>query len=141
MKHGMTLDISGSLCTDGAPAMLGNKSDFAACVKKEVPHVTVTHCMLHRHALAAKSLPEQLQNVLSNIVCAVSFIRGQALNHHLFKVCCEELGAEHSVLFHTEVRWFSRVFELHKEIKQFLRQRGSGIADHFENEKLILSLA
>ena len=45
----------GSICTDGAPAMLGNKFGFAALVKKEAPNVlTVTHCMLHRHALAAK---------------------------------------------------------------------------------------
>ena len=40
----------GSICTDGAPAMLGNKSEFAALVKKEAPNVTVTHCMLYRHA-------------------------------------------------------------------------------------------
>jgi len=148
LKHGMTLDMCGSLCTDGAPAMLGNKSGFAARVKKEVPHVTVTHCVLHRHALAAKTLPEQLKNVLSIVVSAVNFIRGQALNHRLFKVFCDEIGAEHNVLlYHTEVRWLSRgrvltrVFELHKEIQQFLRQRGSGIAEHFENEKFILSLA
>ena len=148
LKHGMTLDMCGSLCTDGAPAMLGNKSGFAAHVKKEVPHVTVTHCVLHRHALAAKTLPQQLKNVLSIVVSAVNFIRGQALNHRLFKVFCDEIGAEHNVLlYHTAVRWLSRgrvltrVFELHKEIQQFLRQRGSGIAEHFENEKFILSLA
>ncbi|XP_035227366.1 protein ZBED8-like [Stegodyphus dumicola] len=33
-----------SLCTDGAPAMLGNKSGFAHLVKKEAPNVIVTHC-------------------------------------------------------------------------------------------------
>ena len=27
--------------------MLGNKSGFAALVKKEAPNVTVAHCMLH----------------------------------------------------------------------------------------------
>ena len=41
----------GSICTDGAPAMLGNKSGFTAL---EAPNVTVTHCMLHKHTLAAK---------------------------------------------------------------------------------------
>ena len=40
----------GSICMDGAPAILGNKSGSAALVKKEAPNVTVTHCMLHRHA-------------------------------------------------------------------------------------------
>ncbi|KAI6659596.1 Protein ZBED8-like [Oopsacas minuta] len=47
----------GSLCTDGAPTMLGNRSGFAALVKKEAPNVTVTQCFLHRHALASKTLP------------------------------------------------------------------------------------
>ena len=124
LNHEMTLDMWGSLCTDGAPAMLGNKSGFSAFVKKEVSHVTVTHCVLHRHALAAKSLPK---NVLSIAVSAVNYIRGNASNHRLFKVFCNELGAKHNVLrYHTEVRWLSRgrgltrVFELHKEIELFL---------------------
>ena len=33
------------------------------------------------------------------------------------------------------------VFELYKEIEQFLRHRGSGIAGHFENEEFVVSLA
>ena len=73
LNHGMTLDICGSLCNDGARAMLGNKSGFTACVKKEVPHVTVTHCLLHRHALAAKLLQEQLKNVLSIAMSAILY--------------------------------------------------------------------
>ena len=84
LNHEMSLDMVGSLCTDGAPAMLGNKSGFASRVKKEVPHITVTHCMLHRHALAAKSLPEKLKKVLSIAVSVVNYIRGNALNHRLF---------------------------------------------------------
>ena len=148
LNHEMSLDMVGSLCTDGALTMLGNKSGFASRVKKEVPHITVTHCMLHRHALAAKSLPENLKNVLSNAVRAVNYIRGNALNYHLFKAFCNEVGAKHSVLFyHTEVRWLSRgrvltrVFKLRKEIEMFLRQWGSSLVVHFESEDFILSLA
>ena len=58
--------------------MLGNKSGFASLVKKEIPHISVTHCMLHRHALAAKSLQEKLKNVLSIAVSAVNYIRENA---------------------------------------------------------------
>ena len=109
LNHEMSLDMIGSLCTDGAPAMLRNKSGFASLVKKEIPHITVTHCMLHRLALAAKSLPEKLKNVLSIALSAVNYIRGNALNHHLFKAFCKEIRAKHSILlYHTEVRWLSQ---------------------------------
>ena len=148
LNHEMSLDMVGSLCTDGAPAMLGNKSGFASRVKEEVPHITVTHCMLHRHALVAKSLPEKLKKVLSIAVSVVNYIRGNALNHRLFKAFCNEVGAKHSILlYHTEVRWLSRgrvltrVFELRKEIEMFLKQRGSSLVVHFESEDFILSLA
>ena len=39
--HEMSLDVVRSLCTDGAPAMLGNNSGFAFLAKKENPHITV----------------------------------------------------------------------------------------------------
>ena len=84
LNDGMTLDMCGSLCTDNAPAMLEKKSDFAACVKKEVLHITVTHCVLHRLAFAAKSLLEQLKNVLSIAVSAINYIRQNVLNHRVF---------------------------------------------------------
>ena len=125
--------------------MLGNKSEFASLVKKEIPHITVT---LHRHVLVAKSLPEKRKNLLSIAVSALNYIRGNALNHRLFKVFRNEVGAKHTLpLYHTEVRWLSRgrvlthVLKLRKEIEMFLRQRGSSLVVHFENEDFILSLA
>ena len=51
LNHGMTLSMFGLLSNNGAPAILGNISGFAACVKKVVPHITVTNCGLHRHTL------------------------------------------------------------------------------------------
>ena len=92
--------------------------------------------------------PWKILNVLSIVVSAVNFIGGQALNHRLFKVFCNKVGAKHIVLlYHTEVRWLSRiwvltcVFLLRKEIEQFLRHRNGGIAEHFKNEELIMPLA
>ena len=43
-KHNIPMDKLGSICTDGAPAMLGNKSGFCTLVKRLAPHVTVIHC-------------------------------------------------------------------------------------------------
>ncbi|XP_042228849.1 protein ZBED8-like [Homarus americanus] len=79
----------GTLCTDGAPAMLSNTSGFAALVKKEAPQVIVTHCFLHRHALASKTLPAILKEVLSTGVKVVNFIRARAVNHRVFKRFCQ----------------------------------------------------
>ena len=116
--------------------------------KKEILHITVTHCMLHRHALAAKLLPEKLKNVLSYAVSVVNYIRGNALNHRLFKAFCKEIGAKHNVLlYHTKVKRLSRgrvltrVFKLRKEIEMFLRQRGCSLVVHFESKNFILSMA
>ncbi|XP_076352725.1 protein FAM200C-like [Tachypleus tridentatus] len=110
-----------------APAMLGNRSGFAALMRKEVPNLKITHCFLHRHSLSAKDIAPDLKKTLDICVKVVNFIRSRALNHRLFQSLCEEMGQEHTVLlYHTEVRWLSRgpvlfrVFELRGEIHQFL---------------------
>ena len=147
-KHQIKWEKLRSVCTDGAPAMIGKKSGFAALLKKKVPDIIVKHYFLHRHALAAKTLPPNLKDVLSICVRVVNFIRGRPLYHRLFKLFCEEMGSEHQVLlFHTEVRWLSRgkiltrMAELKDEIAIFLREYQSNFADKFEDEVFILSLS
>ena len=89
--------------------MIGKKSGFAALLKTKVPDIIVKHCFLHRHALAVKTLPSNLKDVLSICVQVVNFIRGRPLHQRLFKLFCEKMGNEHQVLlFHTEVRWLCR---------------------------------
>ncbi|XP_042227387.1 protein ZBED8-like [Homarus americanus] len=138
----------GTLCTDGAPAMLGNTSGFAALVKKEAPQVIVTHCFLHRHALASKTLPAILKEVLSTGVKVVNFIRARAVNHRVFKRFCQEMGAEYEVLlYHTEVRWLSRgqilkrLIELRAEVSLFLKEKESPLSQQFDSEEFIHGLA
>jgi len=138
----------GSICTDGAPAMLGNKSGLTTLVKADAPHVHVTHCMLHRHALAAKTLPQTLKDVMSTSVQVVNFIRARATNHRLFKELCKEIGSDHEVLlYHTEVRWlsrgqvFSRLMALQVEVAMFLQEKGSDLARKFDDPEFILALA
>ena len=48
------------ICTDGAPAMIGNKSGFKACVNNIAPHIQFTYCIIHCYALAMKTLPPGL---------------------------------------------------------------------------------
>ena len=61
--NGLTWDMVCAICSDGAPAMLGRKSGFGALVKADAPHITVTHCVLHRHALATKTFRQKLIEV------------------------------------------------------------------------------
>ena len=54
--------------------MFGKTSGFATLVKKEAPQIIVTHCFLHRHALASKTLPSNLQEILSISVKVFVFV-------------------------------------------------------------------
>ena len=115
-------------CTDGAPAMLGSRSGFQTKVKAKSPQAKGFHCIVHRYALACKTLPISLKKVLNLVIKLVTFVKGSALNFRLFKELCRNMNADHeSLLFYFAVRWLSksnvlcRVFELRKELKEFLQ--------------------
>ena len=85
--------------------------------------------MIHRQALASKTMPSQLLEIMSTIIKIVNFIKSSALNTRLFRELCEDMTASHqTLLFHTQVRWLSkgnvlkRVQILLPEIKVFLDQ-------------------
>lgn len=50
------MSVCVGVCTHGARAMVGKNKAFLAFVRDVVPHVLFTHCMIHREALAAKTL-------------------------------------------------------------------------------------
>ena len=52
------------MCTDGAPSMVGKYNVFLAKVREKNPDMIATHCFLHREVLVAKTVPENLKNVL-----------------------------------------------------------------------------
>ncbi|XP_067139088.1 protein FAM200C-like [Centruroides vittatus] len=137
-----------AVCSDGAPAMLGRKSGFGALVKADAPHIVVTHCILHRHALATKTMPPKLAEVLKIVVECVNYVRNIALRHRIFKELCKEMGSEFEVLlYHSNVWWLSRgqvlnrVFALREELALFLQEHQHGHADCFKNSEFILMLA
>ncbi|GBP47213.1 Protein ZBED8 [Eumeta japonica] len=128
--------------------MLGNTSGFAALIKKECSHVIITHCVLHRHALASRTMPTFLKEVMSTCVKIINFIRARALNHRLFKKLCQEMGSEHEVLlYYTEVRWLSRgqvlkrLFELREEVLLFLKNKENSLYEYLEREDFVEGLA
>ena len=128
-QHGLKWENLSGYTTDGAPAMLGRKSGFRARVMEVAPHVKFLHCMIHRSVLLCKVLPAEFFGVLSLVIKMVSNVKVSALNSQLFKILCEDLGADHSVLlFHCNLRWLSRgnvtkrVYELRKELLGFFKQ-------------------
>ncbi|XP_045122592.1 protein ZBED8-like [Portunus trituberculatus] len=115
------------VCTDGGPNMLGSRSGFITLVKQKQPDLKGTHCMIHREALASKTVPKNLHDALTVIINIVNYVKGSALNTRLFRELCRDMDANHTaLLFHTQVRWLSkgnmlaRVFELREETKLFL---------------------
>ena len=89
-SNGLSWNMVSAVCSDGAPAMLGRNSGFGALVKADAPHVIVTHCVLHRHALASKTLPPELADVLKIVVETVNYVRSSTLNHRIFKELCNK---------------------------------------------------
>ena len=74
-----------ALCTDGAPAMLGSKSGFQTLIKQKAPDAKGLHCMIHRYALACKTLPESFKEVLNGVIKVDNHIKSSAINSRLFK--------------------------------------------------------
>ena len=88
----------GSVCTDGAPAMIGYRSGFIAVIIQVAPHIVSNHCAIHKYALACKTHTLQLKSVLDSVVKAVNFIRSMAVNSRLFKAFSDDLVKEHQYL-------------------------------------------
>ena len=128
--------------------MLGFKSGFRALVQSKVPHVMFTHCFIHRGALASKTLPCGLQEVLNVTMRVLNFVKSRATYTRLFRKLCKDMKSDHkNLLYYTKVRWLSKenvlsgVFELHDMLKIFLNDVKPELAVHFTNSKFIACLA
>jgi len=71
-----------SVCTDGAASMMGKSKGFVSKVKQINPDVQITHYFLHREALMAKTLPDELKEVLDTAVKLINFIKASPLYEH-----------------------------------------------------------
>ncbi len=137
------------ICTDGAQTMAGKRGGLQALIKRVAPKALWTHCIIHREALASRQLSPTLNDVLSEVVIVVNYIKTRPLKSRLFSALCEEMGANHTaVLFHSEARWLSRgkvlsrVFELREQIQIFLQEEGMNeLASKFGNEQFLMKLA
>ena len=137
------------VCTDGAPAMLGSRSGFVTKIKQKCPSALGTHCVIHREALTARTLPVELMNSLNSVIKIINFIKAGALTTRLFTKLCHDVGADHEVLlFHINVRWLSkgnmleRFYELKDEVKLFWEdQKKFDLLATVNSEEFEISLA
>jgi hypothetical protein len=76
------------VCTDGAPAMLGSRSGVLEKIKRKNSSVFGMHCVIHRQALASKTLPSHLREVLRLAIKVVSYVKKQCVK---FQTVCLSL--------------------------------------------------
>ncbi|KAE8287501.1 Zinc finger MYM-type protein 6 [Larimichthys crocea] len=136
------------ICTDGARAMAVIRGGLQALIKRVSPNAQWTHCMIHREALASKQLSPELNDVMTHVIATVNYIKTRPVKARIFSALCEEMGSDHTaVLFHSESRWLSRgkvlsrVLELRDEIRIFLKEERSDLADNFYCNKFLMKLA
>ena len=130
MRNGLDLKNLCGICSDGAPAMIGNTQGFVArfseFVTKEYNNKQLTnlHCLILQEALSVKSV------ALKEVNRIILYIRANALHRRQFRKLLQlrETSAE-DILYHTAVRWLSqgetsrRVLQLRKEILFHKKQR------------------
>ncbi|XP_035229056.1 protein FAM200A-like [Stegodyphus dumicola] len=92
------------ICTDGARAMTGKNIGFKSFFQAaHYDHITFTHCLIHREALAAKKLAPELNDVLQDAVKIINFIKSHALNSRLFSNLCKDTDSNYTtLLLHAE---------------------------------------
>ncbi|XP_045121815.1 zinc finger BED domain-containing protein 5-like [Portunus trituberculatus] len=116
-EHGLSWEQVVGVCTDGAPAMIGSRSGFVKLVKEKNPAVTGTHCVIHRQALASKTLQDL----------------GTDYKTLLFHT---------EVRWLSKGNMLSRLYELKDEVEIFLqRQKQDKLYEAFTEENFQLSLA
>ena len=73
-REGLKYEKLLSICTDGAPAMLGCRSGFMKHIKESALYVTGNHCVIHRDALASKTFSDILKCVFQVFIKIVNYI-------------------------------------------------------------------
>ena len=90
-EHSIPWEKCAGICTDGAAACTGFKSGVVKRIKDKAPDAEWTHCFLHREALCAKKMSQELHEVLNSVVKCVNLIKARPLNQRIFSCLCSEM--------------------------------------------------
>lgn len=136
------------VCTDGGRSMSGNYQGLQSRIRSRAPNAVWTHCIIHREALAAGKLSEELNDTLKSVIQAVNIIKSRPKKARLFAKMCDDMGAEHScLLFYSSARWLSlgnslqRVYELRNELYLCLNEENHALAGNFIDQDFLIKLA
>ncbi|KAK2718178.1 hypothetical protein QYM36_005481 [Artemia franciscana] len=89
--------------------MSGHITGLVDHVKKVATEYKFTHCVLHRQALVAKNLLDEVKDVLDQSVKIANFGKTRPQKSRYFKMLCHEMGSVHeNLLLHIEVRLLLR---------------------------------
>ncbi|GBM26989.1 Zinc finger BED domain-containing protein 5 [Araneus ventricosus] len=103
-------------------------SGAIAKIRGKAKGCSSVHCTLHQHALAMKKMPPFKNEVLSETVKIINFIKSRLKNNRLFKILCDDMESLHtSLLLHPEIRWLSRgkavtVFDATDKVEGFKKK-------------------
>ena len=129
--------------------MLGFQSGFIAKIKQKSLNAVGTHCVIHREALASKTLTSAMKDKIAIAIRVVNFIKARATNTRLLNHLCKGMDSVYeTLLFHTSVHWLSKsnmlapVYDMREEVKQFLESHGKqDLLLSFTSEEFQLTLA
>ncbi|XP_078537946.1 zinc finger BED domain-containing protein 5-like [Lissotriton helveticus] len=135
------------VCTDGGRSMAGCYQGLQARIRSKAPNAVWTHCIIHREALAAGNLSEELHGILKIVIKVVNHIKTRPMKARFFAKLCEDMGADHScLLFYSSSRWLSlgnsllRVYELRNEIYSYLHDDEHCFADKFIDADFLIQM-
>ncbi|XP_066473215.1 uncharacterized protein [Tiliqua scincoides] len=136
------------VCTDEGRSMAGCYQGLQALIQSKAPHALWTHCIIHREALAAENLSEELHDILKTVIKVVNFIKTRPMKASFFAKMCDSMGAERScLLFYSSSHWLSlsnsllRLYELRNEIYSYLQEEEHCLADRFIDSDFVIQLA
>jgi len=90
---------------------VGTKMWLLKLVQDRAPQAVPLHCMIHRQALAAKTILNPLRYILNQIIKMVNCAKRGELNSWFFKQTCKEMNSNIGTFF-----FIPRCVGCHKKI-------------------------
>lgn len=88
-----------------------------------------------------KTVPDEWNNILSEVTSAVNFIKANAFNSRFFSELCKESDSEfETFLLHSQPRWWfskrkvlNKIFKLPEGMQQYLKDISPNIHTKFSD--------